>query len=98
MCHGPDHALGRYITQVTCAECHGPELKGNQRDTPDLLVAGAYSRQEFEQLMTTGVPAGGRKLKNELMAAVAKERFSRLTRHERDVLYAYLKARAERPQ
>ena len=94
---GPTHALGRYITRVTCAECHGPELKGGS-DTPDLTVAGAYSRAEFERLMTTGVPTGGRKLKNELMAAVAKERFSQLTRHERDVLYAYLKARAERPQ
>lgn len=94
---GPQHALGRYITRVTCAECHGPELKGGG-DTPDLIVAGAYSRDEFETLMTQGVLPGGRKLKNELMAAVAKGRFSKMTKHERDALYDYLKARAEQPQ
>jgi mono/diheme cytochrome c family protein len=94
---GEQRALGRYITMVTCAECHGPKLKGTPGDTPDLVVASAYSREEFEKLMTTGVPTGGRKLK-ELMADVSKNRFSRLTRHERDVLYAYLKARAEQPQ
>lgn len=93
---GQQQALGRYITRVTCAECHGPELKGNQRDTPDLIVAGAYNRQEFEKLITQGMPSGGRKLKSELMAAVARERFAQLTRHERDALYAYLKARAEK--
>lgn len=94
---GPSHALGRYITMVTCAECHGPELKGNEGDTPDLIIAGAYSGDEFERLMTEGVPTGGRKLKP-LMVDVSKNRFSRLTPNERDALYAYLKARAEQPQ
>jgi len=27
---GPRFALGRYIAEVTCAECHGPRLEGNQ--------------------------------------------------------------------
>jgi mono/diheme cytochrome c family protein len=94
---GPQHVLGRYITRVTCAECHGPELKGSEGDTPDLLVAGGYTREEFERLMTEGLPSGGRKLKP-LMELVAKERFAKMTRHERDALYAYLKARAEQPQ
>lgn len=93
---GPSYALGRYITRVTCAECHGSELKGGG-DTPDLIVAGAYTRDEFEKLITQGIPPGGRKLKNELMALVAKERFTRLTARERDALYAYFKARAEQP-
>jgi mono/diheme cytochrome c family protein len=94
---GAQHALGRYIARVTCAECHGPELKGNEGDTPDLTVAGGYTREEFERLVTEGVPSGGRKLKP-LMELVAKERFARMTRHERDALHAYLKARAEQPQ
>jgi mono/diheme cytochrome c family protein len=96
---GPSHALGRYITSVTCAECHGPELKGHQTEegkTPDLVVAGGYSRDEFEKLITHGIPTGGRKIA-ELMQGVAKSRFSHLTPHERDELYAYLKARAEMP-
>ena len=94
---GPVHALGRYITSVTCAECHGPELKGHDKFTPNLVVAGGYSRAEFETLMTKGVPAGGRKLKDPLMGEVARERFTHFTPHERDALYAYLKARAEKP-
>ena len=76
---------------------HGPELKGTPDGTPDLIVAGAYSREEFERLMTDGIGKDNRKLKP-LMVAVAKERFTRMTRHERDALYAYLKARAEQPQ
>src|SRR4030095_6216322 len=92
----PDHKLVRYITMVTCAECHGPELRGSEGDTPDLIVAGSYSREEFEKLIAQGVPTGDRKLK--LMQDVAKNRFSRLTPKERDALYAYLKARAEQSQ
>jgi mono/diheme cytochrome c family protein len=94
---GEEHALGRYITGVTCAECHGHRLEGTKDLTPDLIIAGAYSRDEFERLMTTGTPKAGRKIKP-LMSEMGRERFSRLTPHERDALYAYLKARAERPQ
>jgi len=98
---GPDLALGRYVAELTCAECHGSTLAGEPGHPPgtppDLVAAGAYSRVEFERLITQGIPTGGRKL-NPMMAGVAKVRFSHLTRHERDALYAYLKARAERPQ
>lgn len=94
---GPQHALGRYIAMTTCAECHGPRLEGKPNGNPNLIVAGGYSREEFEKLMTEGTAPGGRKLK-ELMVNVAIGRFSKLTPHERDALYAYLKARAEQPQ
>ena len=97
---GQDHAFGRYIAAVTCAECHGTKLEGHEDPdgkTPDLVVAGGYSRAEFERLITTGVPTGNRKLQ-ELMQDVAKNRYSRLTPNERDALYAYLKARAQQPQ
>ena len=92
---GPERALGRYITEVTCAECHGPKLEGHPGDTPDLVIASGYTRAEFETLLTKGVPSGGRKFKNPLMGEVARERFVHFTPHERDALYAYLKARAE---
>lgn len=97
---GPHYALGRYITEVTCAECHGSKLEGDPTSSgpgspPNLIVAGAYSRAEFEKLITTGVPVGNRKL-NPMMSGVAQTRFSHLTPHERDALYAYLKARAEK--
>lgn len=90
---GPTYALGRYITMVTCAECHGPSLEGDEAGTPDLNVVSAYAREPFETLMTGGVPIGGRQLR--LMGMVARERFSRMTRRERDALYLYLRARAE---
>lgn len=95
---GAGYAQGRYIASVTCAECHGPELKGDRTFTPDLVVAAAYTREEFETLMTKGLPPAGRKLKNPLMGEVAVSRFTHLTKRERDVIYAYLKARAEQPQ
>ena len=98
---GPQYALGRYITEVTCAECHGPKLEGRPHapmgKIPNLTVAGGYTRAEFEKLMVQGVAAGNRKI-NPIMAGVARTRFSHFTPHERDSLYAYLKARAERPQ
>ena len=94
---GSEHALGRYISRVACAECHGEKLEGRPNDTPDLVVVGGYSRSEFEKLITTGVPTGNRKL-TELMQDVAKNRYSKLTPSERDALYAYLKSRAEQPQ
>jgi cytochrome c553 len=96
---GPEYALGRYITRVTCAECHGPKLEGGKPgEPPNLVVAAGYTRAEFETLMTKGIAAGGRKLKNPLMGEVARERFTHFTPHERDALYAYLKARAEQLQ
>ena len=98
---GPNYALGRYITEVTCAECHGPKLQGNPNDPigniPDLIVVGGYTREQFETLATKGIPVGGRKLKP-MMAYVALGRIAHMTPHERDALYAYLKARAEKGQ
>jgi cytochrome c553 len=92
---GAGHALGRYISRVTCAECHGAELRG--RGNPDLIVASGYSREEFDRLMTQGIAIGGRKLKP-MMEGVSRDRFSQMTPRERGALYAYLKARAEAPQ
>lgn len=98
---GPRYALGRYITMVTCAECHGEQLNGDPHPhpgaPPNLIVVGGYSRAEFETLMTQGIPTGGRKIR-EMMSGVAKTRFAYMTKHERDALYAYLKARAEKAE
>lgn len=97
---GSDHALGRYIATVACTECHGQRLEGQKSEegsTPDLAVAAAYSPGEFTALTTRGEAPGGRKIAS-LMQSVGKNRLSRLTDHERAALYAYLKARAERPQ
>jgi cytochrome c553 len=97
---GPQYALGRYITTVTCRECHGAQLEGQKGppgSPPNLVVVGGYSRAEFEELITKGIATGGRKL-NPMMSGVARTRFNHLTLHERDALYAYLKVRADKPQ
>jgi cytochrome c553 len=97
---GPDYALGRYITSVTCAECHGHRLEGHRSEegsTPDLAIVSAYSREEFERLITRGEAKDGRRIA-ELMVGVARTRFSHLTPGERDALYLYLRARAALPQ
>jgi mono/diheme cytochrome c family protein len=95
---GPEYDLGRYITEVTCAECHGPRLEGNPNAPmgriPNLIVAGAYTRAEFERLTTQGIAAGNREI-NPVMSGVALTRIAYMTPHERDALYSYLKARAE---
>lgn len=94
---GTGHELGRYIARVTCAECHGPQLEGREGGPPDLIVASAYSPQEFDKLMREGVGIGGRKL-DPMMEGVSKGRFAKMTPHEIQALYGYLKARAEQPQ
>ena len=97
---GPKHAQGRYITSLTCAECHGTQLEGNispDGNTPDLALVSAYSAQEFDHFITTGETPGKREI-HELMVSVAKRRFSKLTPTERKGVYAYLVARAGRPQ
>lgn len=92
---GPDHALGRYITSVTCAECHNLRLEGWEGDTPDLAIAAAYSPGQFRELMQSGKSLTGRDLG--LMKEVARNRFSNLTSGEVDAVYAYLRARAALP-
>lgn len=93
---GPGTEEGRLIAMTGCAECHGGQLQGGD-GPPDLVVASGYTREEFETLITTGVPTGGRTLKP-LMQSVAQKRYARLTPEERDSLYLYLKKRAERPE
>ena len=97
---GPGTQQGRYIVSMTCAECHGGQLEGSvdeEHKVPDLIVAGAYSRAEFETLTTQGIAKDRRKI-DELMSTVAKSRFSHLTGPERDAVYAYLKARADKAE
>jgi cytochrome c553 len=97
---GRQFAQGRYIASATCVECHGMQLEGAVSEdgaTPDLIVAAAYSLEQFDHFITTGEAPGNRKV-HELMVSVARSRFSYLTQHERQALYAYLHARAELPQ
>ncbi len=99
---GGTHDQARYMVRATCAECHGMNLEGGPPPAPgaaarpDLVVASAYSRDEFRRLMRTGAATGGRQLG--LMAEVARGRYSHLTDGEIDAIHAYLVARAAQPQ
>lgn len=87
----PDNpvAHGKYLATTTCTECHGPRLHGRPDfGMPDLVVAAAYTRENFIRLMRTGVSQDGSEL--ELMAEVAKGRFSHFSDDELKAIHAYL--------
>ena len=82
---------GRYLARTTCAGCHGTSLRGASNPdftAPDLQIVGAYSAEQFAQLMRAGVALGGRNL--ETMSPVAREHLSHLTDAEIAALYGYL--------
>ena len=95
---GPQFAAGRHIVAVNCAECHGPQLKGQEVKpgsiAPDLSIAGAYDLDQFKTLLRTGVPPGGKKLG--MMGDVARSDFSHLKDEEIAAIHAYLVERARR--
>lgn len=91
----PGDGWARYMIRATCAECHSLDLTGGD-STPDLIVVGGYSREQFRHLLRTGEPIGGRVLT--LMAGASRGRFVHLTDREVDAIYDYLSARARQPQ
>lgn len=86
--------FGEYLARTACTECHGNELEGEMGGPPDLVVAAAYSRENFARLMRTGVAVGERDLRT--MSVVARGRFSHFTGAEIRALHAYLRERAAR--
>jgi len=92
---GPQHAWGRYLVQSTCTMCHNNALQGWPNFTPNLDIAGAYSKTELTQLLTNGKSKTG---KDVGMSGVAREHFSHLTPREREAIVDYILARANRPQ
>jgi len=92
---GAAHSRARMIAMTACTECHAAQLEGRD-DTPNLDIVGAYSAEQFATLMRTGKPVGGRELR--MMSGVARGRFAHFTDREVAELYAYLKARVDRPQ
>jgi cytochrome c553 len=81
-------ALGRYLAQTSCTECHGLDLRGGD-GTPALAIAAAYGPEEFRHFFRTGQAKGGRELA--LMSKVARSRFSYFMDGEVRALHAYLR-------
>ena len=93
---GEQHAWGRYLAQNSCTACHNNALQGWEGFTPNLDLAGAYSKEELTRLLTTGEG----KVKKDLgmMTGIARNSFSKLTPREREAIVDYVLARAQRPQ
>ena len=93
----PQLAAGEYLAMTMCNECHGFDVRGQSYwgpPTPDLMIASAYSREDFATVIQTG-KAGDRELG--LMALVGPDRFPELTEEEIDALYAYLSTLIDEP-
>ena len=93
---GPQYSWGRHLAQMTCAQCHNNALQGWKDFTPDLDIAGTYSKAELRHLLTTG--EGKTKKKKFGMTEIAREHFSHLTPREREAIVDYVLARAQRPR
>jgi mono/diheme cytochrome c family protein len=89
---GEQNTQGRYLAQLTCAQCHGTNLLGGsnpQFTSPSLQTVAAYSPEAFAQLMRTGVALGNRTL--ETMSPWARNNLAAMTDAEIAALYSYLR-------
>lgn len=87
-------ALGKHLAMTSCPECHAPDLNGFPGDdAPSLIVAKAYSAENFARLMKTGILSNGKESKSGLMTAMGQKRFHVMTDTEVKALKAYLDSR-----
>lgn len=84
-------SYGQYLAMSTCTSCHGPELKGEEGFTPDLIIAAAYKKEDFFKLIRTGTALGDRKL--DLMSSITTNYLSHLNDKEINSIYAYLQTK-----
>ncbi|MGV8985928.1 MAG: cytochrome c [Cypionkella sp.] len=85
---------GAYLVSVTCRACHAlHEVNDNGfgMATPPLVdMAQAYSPEEFQTLLTTGIATGGREVG--LMSEIARGDTAAMTGAERQSILAYLQS------
>ncbi len=90
----PPLALGRHLAMTTCTECHAWDLNGWEGDpAPSLIVAKAYTLEQFTRLMRTGEVAAGGQSKTGMMSGVAAYRYKVLTDDEIAALKLFLDSR-----
>jgi cytochrome c553 len=87
-------AFGQYLTMTTCSNCHGKDLKGKEPQgkvrRPNLIIAAAYTKQQFYHLIKTGEGGLGRKDLGQ-MSEIAKNHLGFLNDDEIDAIYSFLK-------
>ncbi|HEY1036081.1 MAG TPA: c-type cytochrome [Pseudoxanthomonas sp.] len=87
-------ALGRHLAYTSCTECHAWDLNGWEGDpAPSLVVAKAYTLEQFTRLMRTGEIAAGGKSKTGMMSGVAAYRYPVMTDEEIAALKLFLDSR-----
>lgn len=87
-------ALGKHLAMTSCGECHAWDLNGWPGDSaPSLVVAKAYTAENFARLMKTGITAIGEESTTGLMTQMARSRFHVLTDAEVSALKQYLDSR-----
>src|SRR3954447_1549394 len=91
---GTRYAWGRYLVRTTCTACHNNALQGWKDFTPNLDIAGAYSKPELTRLLTDGKGKTGKDVGE--MSGIARAYFSHLTAREREAIVDYILARANR--
>jgi mono/diheme cytochrome c family protein len=88
---------GRYLASVTCTECHGSDLQGDQyMGSPSLMVGAGYPAERFRHLLQTGEPLSGRDLG--IMSRVARSAFRYFSDEEIQDVHVYLRTRFGVPQ
>ena len=83
--------FGRYLARTTCTSCHGTDLRGASTPdfvAPDLRIAGAYSPEQFMDLIRNGEGLGGRNLPT--MGPWARQALSHFKDDEMAALYSYV--------
>ena len=85
-------SFGKYLAMSTCTACHGPDLKGFEGFSPNLIIAATYKREDFFKLIKTGVALGDRKDIG-LMSQVTKNYLSYLNDDEINCIYDYLQTK-----
>ena len=94
--NGSEVDRGRYLAESICTECHGDNGRLRVPGSPDLIVAAAYSREDFYRLIRAGEPVGERKIDYHMVDA-SKYRYTEFRDDEVEALYAYFRSLAGLP-
>lgn len=91
---GATAEYGAYLASITCAYCHGQDLRGMQPPIPEsphapdlVALADEWSHDAFVETLRTGTTPDGRELDPEFMPYRLT---AQMEQSELDALYAYL--------
>ena len=88
---------GEYLLSITCAYCHGEDLRGAQPanpdspPAPDLAAAGQWDLAAFRQTLRTGVRPDGSRMNPEFMPWTVT---AQMTDEELQAIHAHLSSLA----